>query len=68
MNYEKPHITPYGKFLMKVWKEATNITFRVIENTPRVIENTPRVIENTPRVFKITFGVLHFSVGVGKVL
>ena len=40
MNYEKPHITPYGKFLMKVWKEATNITF----------------------------GVLHFSVGVGKVL
>ena len=54
MNYEKPHITPYGKFLMKVWKEATNITFGVIENTPRV--------------FKITFGVLHFSVGVGKVL
>jgi hypothetical protein len=61
MNYEKPHITPYGKFLMKVWKEATNITFGVIENTPRVIEKTPRV-------FKITFGVLHFSVGVGKVL
>ena len=46
---------------MKVWKEATNITFGVIENTPRVIGNTPRV-------FKITFGVLHFSVGVGKVL
>ena len=46
---------------MKVWKEATNITFGVIENTPRVIENTPRV-------FKITFGVLHFNARVGKVL
>jgi hypothetical protein len=24
MNYEKPHITPYGKFLMMVWKRTTN--------------------------------------------
>ena len=30
MNYEKSHITPYGKFLMNIWKEDTNITFGVI--------------------------------------
>ena len=34
----------------------------------KVCSNTFGVIENTLRVFKITFGVLHFSAGVGKVL
>ena len=30
MDYEKSHIAPYGKFLVKIWKEVTNITFGVI--------------------------------------
>ena len=30
MDYGKSHIAPYGKFLVKIWKEVTNITFGVI--------------------------------------